>query len=65
MVSRLVRQSDLSEQLIMRAGSLECGDLVVRPPDQQPVASIGDMAFVGSEPLAFQRAHAMPALQLA
>lgn len=45
--------------------SAECGDCIVRSPDEQPVSSIRDMAFVASEPIPLERMHVIPTLQLA
>lgn len=55
----------LAKQLIVGAGSLEDRKTVARPPDDEPVAGIGDVALVAAGPVSFERVHIVPLPQKA
>lgn len=54
----------LPKQLIVRPGSLKCGDCLVQSPNEKPVACIGNVAFAASQPASFRRVHVVPTTQL-
>jgi len=50
-----------TEQIVVATGSLKVRLIVGLRPNKQPVASVCDMAFHASRPLAFEPMHIMPA----
>lgn len=54
----------LSKQLVMRAGSLEIGEALVRGPDEEPVSHVRDVALPMPRPCTGEGTHAVPAPQL-
>ena len=49
--------SVLPEELAVGSGALEVGYIAVHLPNDQPIASIGDVAFVSSGPLSGKAMH--------
>lgn len=51
------------EELVVCTCSLEVGYFVVFAPDKEPVTSVGYMAFLATEPFAFEAVHPVPLTQ--
>ena len=58
-IARVAAQTEL--QIVVATGSLKVRLIVGLRPNKQPVASVCDMAFHASRPLAFEPMHIMPA----
>lgn len=53
----------LPEELAVGSGAPEVGYIAVHLPNDQPIASIGNMALVASGPLSGKAMHVMPLLE--
>ena len=56
-------QSLLPEQLVVTAGTLEEGDLVVDRPYHQPIAGVRHVALIPPSPATTQAVHVVAALE--